>query len=157
MTGQRYEELGGAPQGQQRSMLDRNEPSCPLCGLVEHVERNRQPGTSTDLPWFCGHCSTLFAGSDEEWRRMAPKRRERLTVYAALRTEAAQLRGQPEPPTAVPSLADEHDAEADDGRPFYPRCMECGAEVPDLVDAVCGDCQQPDDPPVVDVPAGGHL
>lgn len=52
---------------------------CPTCGgddAVETLPRERAGN------FFCGSCSFVFAGSDEEWARYAAQRRERMQAMA---------------------------------------------------------------------------
>lgn len=58
-------------------------PSCPLCGAANQtgdetdppVSRQPRGGTLAEtFPYVCGRCWTVFAGTDEEWRRMREQR-----------------------------------------------------------------------------------
>lgn len=55
-------------------------PSCPLCGRNDSVTRVVSPTGD----FFCG-CGTVFDGTDDEWRRWAARRRERIERAAGTR------------------------------------------------------------------------
>lgn len=54
---------------------ERPRPTCPVCRSRDDVDRDGNP--AIERPWYCGRCGTVFAGTDEEWRRFTRARRQR--------------------------------------------------------------------------------
>ena len=72
-------------------------PSCPACGTANDRTEDRElapiqrtpkaDGLVRRFPYTCGRCSTLFAGTDLEWRAMRRQREEWATTQAKLAAE----------------------------------------------------------------------
>lgn len=67
-----YETEDGAVNGRVGPAAPRDKLTCPACGLHDHAERIDHP----EYPFFCGACSTLFAATELEWRRMRLQREQ---------------------------------------------------------------------------------
>lgn len=50
------------------------QPSCPLCGQNDLVDRDVFGQKNTRHAYLCGRCWSVFDGSQDEWRHHATQR-----------------------------------------------------------------------------------